>query len=1076
MFPTGRSVAQVDCCFLLLLAISLFLCNVVEVQSKIQSSRALSLSQFLNDGQENQSSSPVGSDFVLIPQPPRFLQHRFPLIVQFRCNQSAVIGVEVLVWSELQDAGVIVFRRRFNCSSQPKKVQHRMVRLKLPRYIAYRPGEWNRYSVVIDRAVIRTWILDAEKFELVKALRTFYRNATAKDEISVGVVPAFERSKRPRLKCLPWWRNVTQPVYDAKCHAELEVVHLIKFPLALSGRKVGVHRKINEYRNFVLKQLRQRSFDKPRYSFLVWLYVVDYCPHGSKLCGLFHHLTWDDRYATPQLAITKAGQIHFETIMENGTSRIFETPMDFVIPKEEWVQLVLSCETFKCILTLRRANNWQSILSTVFEFSLADEPYFDETVGFFVCGGSEVIPSFQGYIGQAIFYRRRLISTDQTLLPSKYHPMFELGLNQREHRCRQYIQQVNYVIYQAASLLNEIIRKKSCKRDDKEVFLLHKNESETAPTCKVYNAPRSPNYTFVYGIVQRWTLDGSKFSLADIGNALLKNATYLLERNNMREMEKVIFMLKQGSCYGNHDATFMLSVILNYGISTSVQEIQSHSYLMYGAMDANRLCLLSLGNKHAFGLDGFPGDDEQSYVYYKAVADMTRFDLEDHRNDDVYTELVRLTDTAEVAAQTEETGDYFLWVKHQAAQGVLHAQQNMAQMLYWGSQGVQRDVKSALEYYRLSAESGEPSALYDYGIVLLKGHGTEKNMTLAMEVLEKAAAKNHPESLNTVGWHALEVEKNFSKAVHYFERSYDLGNKDAAYNLAHMYLRGLYPNSGIDRVKAWDYLADGALRGQLEAGTLVAMFNMRGHPKITRNVRLALDWARYVSEKNPATGILLAKGLKAYRKNNWPTAFVYYVMSASTGVEVANFNLAYLCEEDSEGLVAFMAKECKWRHYNLSTQRAAKDVNPYAWIKMAEYHYYGSARNKRDPQAAADMYCNAALKGDPQGLFSLAYLVEEGIQIAETTWQRLQVPASVTKNSFSLLTHLYSRCKESINDEAFIPCTVALYRIQAIYLWEKYYIFLLMLASIGLGSALTFGIQAARLLIRGDQQNLVDSV
>ena len=41
-------------------------------------------------------------------------------------------------------------------------------------------------------------------------------------------------------------------------------------------------------------------------------------------------------------------------------------------------------------------------------------------------------------------------------------------------------------------------------------------------------------------------------------------------------------------------------------------------------------------------------------------------------------------------------------------------------MLYWGSQGVQRDVLGALEYYRLSAESGDPSALYDYGIVLLK--------------------------------------------------------------------------------------------------------------------------------------------------------------------------------------------------------------------------------------------------------------------------------------------------------------------------------------------------------------------
>lgn len=69
-----------------------------------------------------------------------------------------------------------------------------------------------------------------------------------------------------------------------------------------------------------------------------------------------------------------------------------------------------------------------------------------------------------------------------------------------------------------------------------------------------------------------------------------------------------------------------------------------------------------------------------------------------------------------------------------------------------------------------------------------------------MEVLEKAAKKNHRESLNTIGWYALEIEKNYTKAAHYFHRSYGLGNKDAAYNLAHMYLRGYYPNSGTDRV------------------------------------------------------------------------------------------------------------------------------------------------------------------------------------------------------------------------------------------------------------------------------------
>lgn len=34
---------------------------------------------------------------------------------------------------------------------------------------------------------------------------------------------------------------------------------------------------------------------------------------------------------------------------------------------------------------------------------------------------------------------------------------------------------------------------------------------------------------------------------------------------------------------------------------------------MYGALDANRLCLLSLGNKHIYGLDGIPVDLEQAY-------------------------------------------------------------------------------------------------------------------------------------------------------------------------------------------------------------------------------------------------------------------------------------------------------------------------------------------------------------------------------------------------------------------------------------------------------------------------------
>ena len=44
----------------------------------------------------------------------------------------------------------------------------------------------------------------------------------------------------------------------------------------------------------------------------------------------------------------------------------------------------------------------------------------------------------------------------------------------------------------------------------------------------------------------------------------------------------------------------------------------------------------------------------------------------------------------------------------------------MARLLFWGSQGVKRNLQAAVEYYRMGAESNDPVALHDLGVVLLK--------------------------------------------------------------------------------------------------------------------------------------------------------------------------------------------------------------------------------------------------------------------------------------------------------------------------------------------------------------------
>jgi len=45
-----------------------------------------------------------------------------------------------------------------------------------------------------------------------------------------------------------------------------------------------------------------------------------------------------------------------------------------------------------------------------------DVLYFDDTVGLLVFGGTELCPSFQGYIGQAVLYRHTVLTLDQVLV------------------------------------------------------------------------------------------------------------------------------------------------------------------------------------------------------------------------------------------------------------------------------------------------------------------------------------------------------------------------------------------------------------------------------------------------------------------------------------------------------------------------------------------------------------------------------------------------------------------------------------------------------------------------------------
>ena len=66
---------------------------------------------------------------------------------------------------------------------------------------------------------------------------------------------------------------------------------------------------------------------------------------------------------------------------------------------------------------------------------------------------------------------------------------------------------------------------------------------------------------------------------------------------------------------------------------------------------------------------------------------------------------------------------------------------------------------------------------------------------------EFSKSQNHPSAICALGWVAMEIEKNYSRAARLFQQSYSLDFPDSGYYLGHMYQHGLYPNHSRDEVR-----------------------------------------------------------------------------------------------------------------------------------------------------------------------------------------------------------------------------------------------------------------------------------
>ncbi|XP_053073475.1 protein sel-1 homolog 3 isoform X8 [Acinonyx jubatus] len=797
--------------------------------------------------------------------------------VEYLCSQPCVVNLEAVVSSEFRSS-IPVYKKRWKNEKHLHTSRTQIVHVRFPSIMVYRDDYFIRHSISVSAVILRAWITHRYSGgDLNVKWEDNLLHAVAKNYTLLKTVPPFERPFKDHQVCLEWnmdyiWNlranKIPQCPLESAVLLFADVVTLLGFLYASSGENTGIVKKFPRFHNRELEATRRQRIDYPVFTVSLWLYLLHYCK--ASLCGILYFVDSNEMYGTPSVFLTEEGHLHIQMHLVKGEDLAVKTK--FTMPLKEWFRLDLSFNGGQVIVVATSlGQDLKSYHNQTISFR--EDFYYNDTAGYFIIGGSRYVTGIEGFFGPLKYYRLHTLHPAQIL-----NPLLEKQLADRiklyYERCAE-VQEIVSVYMstvqqgggrpEACDLRNSYLdlklrygRPSTCRAFPWEQELKDRHPSlfQTLVEMGLLTVPRNQNE-----------------SVLEVGGRIFEKAVKRLSSvDGLHQISSVVPFLMDSSCCGYHKASYYLAVFFETGFSVPQDQLQGMLYSLVGGQGSERLSSMNLGYKHYQGVDNYPLDWELSYAYYSNIATKTPLDQHTLQGDQAYVETIRLKDEETLKVQTKEDGDVFMWLKHEATRGNAAAQQRLAQMLFWGQQGVAKNPEAAIEWYAKGAlETEDPALIYDYAIVLFKGQGVKKNRRLALELMKKAASKGLHQAVNGLGWYYHKFKKNYAKAAKYWLKAEEMGNPDASYNLGVLHLDGIFP--GIperNQTLAGEYFHKAAQGGHIEGTLWCSLYYITGNLEtFPRDPEKAVVWAKHVAEKNGYLGHVIRKGLNAYLEGSW---------------------------------------------------------------------------------------------------------------------------------------------------------------------------------------------------------------
>lgn len=545
-----------------------------------------------------------------------------------------------------------------------------------------------------------------------------------------------------------------------------------------------------------------------------------------------------------------------------------------------------------------------------------------------------------------------------------------------------------------------------------------------------------------------------------LATALLSPPHHLLQRH----VPQAVQHLRRAADEGYADAQALLGFLYASGMAgTALRKDTGAAVLMWTfAAEAGSLyAKMALAYRYFTGTD-VPEDCDKAAFYYQQVAEAALTDAKDSLSRHLSSSQVQEEERAgenvdgemkdirpptpstlfssEKKHLTEhmqrrvrgEANEIVQYYRHSADRGDAAAQVFMGNVYYYGANDMPQDLRRARRLFELAAEQGRADAHAHLGYMELRAGN---NKTAAFH-LHKAARRFNKLGLHGMGFitlRGLGVAKDAKLAASYFNKAIEKEHPESMYNLAIMYSKGIGVPYSLEN--SYLHMQAAAHFGHMQSSYNVGVMMLKGIAPARRDCSKATHFLKKVSEGG-VWNERISKAFRAYEKSEFADALYHYLQAAHGGIEVAQFNAAFMFEHNSltnrrENVLLSGIRSGGKSQEEAKAERAATVEEALDLYQMSSSQGWADAMVRmgdlafgeaRDYARAASAYERAGKLGNAEAMFNLGWMHARGFG--------MKADKHMAKRYFDMA--------KSSNADAILPATIAVFSLDCSDWWLKF--------------------------------------